>query len=96
MRYSRVERWLAAGSDVKRNDHGAGVVVPLAVVARCMTKVSVLGAVGAALVSCDQVGSHVEVRELPRRIEVQVGPLERAVRMRGAVVVLHRVRVRLW
>ena len=40
----------------------------------------------AALVACDQVGCKVDVRELPSRVKVKVGPLERDESMRGAII----------
>ena len=46
---------------LERNHDGTGMIVPLAVIARCVPVVSVLGAVRAAFVAHHQVGGEVDV-----------------------------------
>ena len=66
---------------------GASVVVPLAVVARRVSEVTVLCAVGTTLIPGHQVGGEVNVRKLSVRVEMEVWALQRGIGVRSAVVV---------
>ena len=70
------------------------MIVPLAVVARRVAVVRVLGAVRAALVAHHQVGGEVDVRGRAAGAEDHVGPLQRRVRVRGPVGVHARTAAR--
>lgn len=82
-------------SHIEGDDDGPRVVGPLAVVARAVTKVAVRRAACAAFVARHHVGRHVQVGQLSGRVKVQVGALQRGVRVRRPVVILHGVVVRL-
>merc|ERR1712224_739961 len=75
--------------DVERNDDGASMVVPFAINASVVP-------VSTALVARHHVSSQVQMRRPPTRIEVKVWPLERGIGVRGPIVVMHRVTIRLW
>ena len=64
------------------------MIVPFAVVARCVAVVGVLRPVGATLVACYQVGGEIDVRELAAGVEVQTWALERRERVARTVIVL--------
>ena len=67
----------------------------LAVVARCVPKVRVVGACAAARVARDEVCGKDEVPGLATLVKVKVRPLQRRVHVLCAVVVHDRVVVRL-
>ena len=84
----------AQKSGVEAYDDGASMVVPFAIVARSVAEVSMARATGTALVAHLQVGGQIDVRERPAR-EMQVRAFEGGVSMRGAIIVVHGMAVRL-
>ena len=83
------------GLDFECNQYGTRMIVPLAVVARRMPIMCMLGAVRAALIANHQVGSEVDVSGHATRAEDHVGPLERRVCVHSAIIVSYSVTVRL-
>ena len=79
----------------KGEGESEGVENALAVVARRVPKVRVVGARAAALVARDEVSGEDEVPWHARLVKVKVGPLERRVYVLSAIIIHDCVVVRL-
>ena len=69
------------------------MVIPFAIVTGSVPKVSVFRAIGTSFVAHNQVRCDIEMRDLPFGVEMQVGPLQRCVRVRCPVIVMNCVAI---